>query len=92
MRCKKVEGGHCSQRLLKLQGVSEGGLTCFVLLPILILALPVSRLLLRWLCSVHLMPSRPLSPLELTSADMMPESLHRTSLVMHAYSCHMVLR
>ena len=76
----------------KLQGVSDRDLTCFVLLPNLILALPVSRLLLRWLCSVHLMASRPLSPLALTSADMTPESLHRTSLVMHAYSCHMMLR
>ena len=81
-----------SQGVHKLQGVSGRDLTCFVLLPNLILALPVSRLLLRWLCSVHLMASRPLSPLALASADRMPESLHRTSLVMHAHSCHLMLR
>ena len=75
----------------KLGGVSNGGLTCFVLLPILILALPVSRLLLRWLCSVLLMASRPLSLLAPMSADMMPESLHKTRVVMHAYPCDMML-
>ena len=66
--------------------------TCRVRLPILIRDLPVSTLLLRWLCSALQVASRPPSLLELTSADMMPVSLHRTSLVMHACWRHMMLR